>query len=514
MPTLFHNAIIHTLTNENDCYSAMLVMRGRVAKLYKETPDNIKGAKKIDCKGRVIIPSFSDAHMHFLFSAFVMGIGLNISEITAEGIVPKDLQGVRQKIADYIKDNKTNDVLCFNYMTASILEERLPTRQEMESWFPNVNISVITLDSHSSSHTTKLLKYMGMYKEGCDGILSGEDHEFNTGPLFNYFKKKKMSFAGMIRAIRKFNDILISYGVTDITCLEAADDQSSNMPFNMIKLAKRLSRITYRTSPQLSQKKRVKKLVGRDKHPLVGGCGTWELDGAIGSKTAAFDMPYLGTKDECGKVYYSVDEAQNMIQTFYDDGYQTMIHAIGTQAIDTAVKAYQNVLGNKSANKQRCRIEHFEFPLAEHMQAVRNMNLLISVQPGYSWMDHTYQHSYEKWIDKKLIDREVPLKKLYDMGVKLLGSSDSPVQMPNPFIQIQGMVNYHIAEHSLSVYEALRTYTYNNAYANFTEQDKGTLEIGKQADFVVLHSNPFEVDKRELVDIKVHSTYIKGKLIK
>ena len=99
------------------------------------------------------------------------------------------------------------------------------------------------------------------------------------------------------------------------------------------------------------------------------------------------------------------------------------------------------------------------------------------------------------------------------MGIYMLGSSDSPVQLPNPFIQIQGMVNYPINDQKLSVYEALRTYTFNNAMGNFAEDRKGSLKEGKDADFLILDRDPFEIDKEGLIDVKVTSTYVKGKKV-
>ncbi len=510
---LFYNAKIYTLENENDVYDAMLIKGGKIIELYPQKPSNSSGVRSLDCEGKTIIPSFSDAHLHFVFSAFVIGMGLCISEIASDGILPRNLQGVKEKIGEYIRINKTDTVMCFNYMVASIEEEHLPTRFELESWFPGVSISIISMDGHSSAHTKEVLEYMGMFSEEHNGILSGEDHEFNTGKLFNYFQKKKLNFFGMIKSLNRFTKLLLSYGVTDVTCLESSDDQKSDLFFTIIKLTAFFSKITFRISPQLTEKNRVKKIVGKDKHPKVGGCGTWELDGAIGSKTAAFDIPYIGEDEKCAKVYYTLEETQNMIQKFYIDGYQTMIHAIGTSAVDVAIKAYQNILGKNSRNEQRCRIEHFEFPTLDHVDEIAKMNLLVSVQPGYSWMDYNYQHSYEKWINPKLFERQVPLKTISEKGIYLLGSSDSPVQLPNPFIQLQGMVNYPIKSERLSIFQALRTFTYNDAYANFAENEKGTLKVGKQADFIILDRNPFEIEPSGLIDIKVEQTYIRGRRV-
>ena len=75
------------------------------------------------------------------------------------------------------------------------------------------------------------------------------------------------------------------------------------------------------------------------------------------------------------------------------------------------------------------------------------------------------------------------------------------------------MVNFPIKEERLTVYEALRTYTYNAAYAIFEEKIRGTIKIGKYADFIILDEDPFQIPEHKLIEIKVKDTYIKGKKI-
>jgi predicted amidohydrolase YtcJ len=125
-------------------------------------------------------------------------------------------------------------------------------------------------------------------------------------------------------------------------------------------------------------------------------------------------------------------------------------------------------------------------------------------------MDETYQRAYRKYLRPEQFQRQIPLRKIVDMGGILIGGSDSPVQDYNPFIQIHGMVNFPLIHERLTVYQAFRTYTINGAYATFEEGTRGTLIPGKHADFILLNANPFTIDSEKILDLTVHATYIRG----
>ena len=99
----------------------------------------------------------------------------------------------------------------------------------------------------------------------------------------------------------------------------------------------------------------------------------------------------------------------------------------------------------------------------------------------------TFQQAHRKYLRPEQFDRQIPLRTIVEEGEIICGSSDSPVQTINPFIQLHGMVNFPLVNEQLSVYQALRTYTYNGAYSTFEETERGTLTAGKWADFIILH---------------------------
>ena len=120
------------------------------------------------------------------------------------------------------------------------------------------------------------------------------------------------------------------------------------------------------------------------------------------------------------------------------------------------------------------------------MEQVKRLPLAITVQPGFSWLDKRYLKSYEQYLLPEKIAQQVPLRELYEAGVCLCGSSDSPVQSIDPFAQMLGMTEFYLPDQALTPYQALRTYTVNPAQMLGEETEWGTLEEGKRADFMVL----------------------------
>ena len=188
-------------------------------------------------------------------------------------------------------------------------------------------------------------------------------------------------------------------------------------------------------------------------------------------------------------------------------------HAIGPRGIETILSAFEEVLSGETTpgNPRRHRIDHFEFPRPDQVRrAVSDLGLLITAQPGYSWMDEHYQKAYRKFLTPAQFESQIPLKTIVEAGGLICGSSDSPVQDINPFLQIQGMVDFPLASQRLSLFEALKTYTVNGAYSTFEEQERGTLSCGKLADFIILDDDPFSLPPEGIAETRVGETWISG----
>lgn len=190
----------------------------------------------------------------------------------------------------------------------------------------------------------------------------------------------------------------------------------------------------------------------------------------------------------------------------------TGLHSI-PRAIEHILSAYEEILTGEEENTHRHRIDHFEFPRKDQIKRITDLGLLITAQPGYSWMDERFQKAYHQYLTKEQYESQIPLKTIVDAGGIICGSSDSPVQDINPFLQIQGMVDFPLKDQRLSTYEAIKTYTVNGAYSTFEENQRGQLTPGMAADFIIMDRDPFKTSPEQLTRISVQETWIDGKKI-
>ena len=135
------------------------------------------------------------------------------------------------------------------------------------------------------------------------------------------------------------------------------------------------------------------------------------------------------------------------------------------------------------------------------------------MQPGYSWIDKRYLHTYAQYLPYGM-EENMRLKSLIDAGVCVCGSSDSPVQDMDPWLQMLGMVQFYNESESITPYEAFCCYTRNAAKALLEEDNYGTLEKGKYASFFTSDADIFNLSPEKLVAVRPVETYYKGRIYK
>ena len=516
---LFNNGVIYTLTEEKKSYNTMLVENGVIEKVFESDPHylEIPQSKVVDLQGHAVIPSFTDCHFHFMPTVGLYEMALNVSEYVNGKIQPDNIFDVGEKVKKFgqTRDPK-KPILCFNYIIKAVKEDRLPYKDEIDSWLgPERFVMFISMDGHSSSYSSKALKYMGIDSQHHDGILSGEQHEFNMGKIADLVFEN-MSASSLIRGLSHLVNDMIKSGITAVHALDGISEDKPDLSLKILYMIGGILPLDFYLYPQIKNFDFIQQLRKRMRYPKVGGCNGWEMDGSIGSRTAAFEIPYFTDPNNYGKLYFDQSFVDSEVKRYHDQGYQIISHAIGTLAIERILSAYEKVINNKdqdsrkTKNTHRHRIEHFEFPNKEQVDRIIENDILVSAQPGYAYFDYMFQKSYRAYLSPEIFNRQIPLKTITERGGYILGSSDSPIQYHNPFIQIAGMVKFPLANERISIFQALRTYTVNAAYATFEEHQKGTLEPGMKADFIVLDRNPFHIKSEEIEMIKVKETFING----
>jgi predicted amidohydrolase YtcJ len=236
-----------------------------------------------------------------------------------------------------------------------------------------------------------------------------------------------------------------------------------------------------------------------------------------------FFEPYIDDPEQYG-LFYShmfpegIMEKRAMLAD--KSGLQLAVHAIGDKANHTILDIFEKVIAQQEERDRRWRIEHAQHLLPEDIERMGKLDIIASVQPYHAIDDGRWA---EKKIGKERCQYTYAFKSLLDKGVVLACGSDWTVAPLDPLTGIYAAVTRQttdgknpqgwIPKEKISLEEAVKGYTINGAYAEFSEELKGSVEKGKLADMVILSQNIFKIPPEEIKNTKVKTTIFNGKII-
>ena len=555
MKTVFTNGVFHTMEREGDVCGTIVVEDGVIVALDAPAggrapldvdADGLAGARVVDMGGRHVFPALIDSHLHLMDAVALRAMGTPMCALVDGRIEPHDLAGVRARVRDYAAGVPRGSLLAFtDYMPSVVDEGRFPTRRELDEWSDGGLVWLMNMDGHSSSCSTALLEEAGLLgRVADDGVLRGADHDANLGRLTECLSGH-LTPGALARGIAGFCNECASLGIGTVCALEGSDDVERDRIGELTALLAQRLPIDVRLYPQYMDERKVAAVARRMAVPRVGGCVKWELDGSVGSRTAAFDAPY--DDGTVAGTYFGDEELERTVRSFAQRGFQVTAHAIGEKAIDQLLGVYGRMAQEEArsagmdaggdagaasgagcdagaaspgafpsafvddgfGHHLRHRIDHCEFPSAAAVAKLGELRPFVTVQPGYAWFDKRYLHSYERHLAPEKRAQEIPLRTLARAGVPLLGSSDAPVQSIDPFAQMRGMCEAYDEAESLSPFEALRTYTANGGAA--LGERKGLLREGFEASFFAIERDLCALRAHEFEGLHAEALYLRGR---
>ncbi|MBQ4505366.1 MAG: amidohydrolase family protein, partial [Firmicutes bacterium] len=244
----------------------------------------------------------------------------------------------------------------------------------------------------------------------------------------------------------------------------------------------------------------------RRKMVRIGGCFESALDGCFGSADAAMLEPYEGTDDK-GILYYSDEQVTEFCKKANREGMQIEIHAIGDAAFAQATRALKAALDDCPRKDHRHTIIHACLPTEEGIQICADYEIALAIQSCFIDWPNEPQEYLEGLLGGRA-DQLNPFKTYADRGIVQALGSDGPCTEPDPISWIHKACNN--GAQSLTVQQALKMCTYNTYWMSFDETMRGSLELGKYADMVILSENPYEVDVTKLDQIQVEQLLLQG----
>ena len=536
---IFRHGNIYTGVKERSSFGetlqraeAIAIRGGRIVAVGKD--DEVvkwKGPQTqvIDLGGRFVMPGFNDAHVHLAEAGF--------QKLSVNLVGVKSLEEFRQRIRDKVASATSGE-----WITGGGWDETLwpvkatPTRWDVDEVSEGHPVFLQRVDGHIGVANTKALQLGSVTvasrnPEGGKidrdeagtptGILreTARDAVFAAIPKLTHDKRKQAIEAALADAAQ--------WGIT------SAQDNSTWEDFQIYEELERDGALPIRISEWLPFDASVEGLKSmRDSHPqsdnmLHTGMLKGFMDGSLGSHTAALLEPYADDPKNSGLPRYEPDRLNEMAAERMEAGFQLGFHAIGDKGVQMALDAFeggekdaraQNVKGPNGSQDFRLRIEHAQVTTPEEIDKFKALKVIASMQPNHLLTDMNWAQAR---LGPQRAAHSYGWAEFLRKGVTLAFGTDYPVEPVTPFRGLYAAVTRksedgkatYFPEQKLTIDQAIAAYTTGSAFAEFSEKEKGTLQPGMLADFVVLDRDITAVPAQKILETKVLRTLVSGKTV-
>ena len=515
--TIITGARIYTVDSAMHIYRAMAILNGKIVDMGENKRINNQYKAKVHYRfhGTLIYPGFIDAHCHFY------GYGL-ARERYANLTGTESYQQVLDRVTEYARAHPAQEWILGRGWDQNDWEvEDFPDNTKLNELFPDKPVLLIRIDGHAVLVNDKALELAGFTARtkiaGGDLLKKGGRL---TGVLLDNAAdslKELVPAAGqqlIERALLRAQEDCFAVGLTGVV-----DAGLSNNLLHTIDQMQKEDRLKMRMDVMLNPSEQnfrefVDQGIYKTDYLIVNSVKLY-ADGALGSRGACLLEPYADDIHNHGFLIHDPDYYDSIAHYLYDAGYQVNTHAIGDSAVRTVLKTYAKYL--KGKNDRRWRIEHAQVVNPSDFHYFGDYSIIPAINTTHATSDMY-------WAGERLGPERIKSAYAYHQLLEengwLTNGSDFPVESINPLFGFYAAVarkdqkgwpkDGFQAENKLSREEALKAMTIWAAKGSFVERERGSLEVGKFADFVVLDRDIMEVPEDEIYKAQVKMTFVNG----
>ena len=508
------NAKIYTVDKSFSKAEAFAVKKGKFVAVgsSEEIRKTYTADQIVDADGRTITPGLIDAHCHFY--------GLGLSQQIVDLVGAKSYAAVLERVQEFQKENPKKFIRGRGWDQNDWEVKEFPTRKELDVLFPDTPVALERIDGHAYLVNQAALDLAGIDWStkveggeivraaiGISGILIDNPMRLIDSVI------PPPSLNTQIQALKDAERICMNYGLTTVN--DAGLDRST---IELIDSLQQNGELSIRVYAMISNTPE-----NLDYYLYQGPVKTEKLnvrsvkvygDGALGSRGAVLKESYSDKRGHHGAMVTPVAEIEDLARRISISEYQMNTHAIGDSANAVVLRAYNKVLSGQK--DRRWKIEHAQVIDSIDFDYFKN-GIIPSVQPTHATSDLS-------WVEERLGEERVKgayafKTLLRKAGILALGT-DFPVEQVSPFLTFYAAITRQdIQEYPeggfqqkdiLTREEALRGMTIWAAYSNFEEDEKGSIEAGKFADFTIYNKDMMTVPVKEILTIMAEQTYVGG----
>ncbi|PID01477.1 amidohydrolase [Sporosarcina sp. P2] len=485
-----------------------------------------ENTKVIDLEGKSLLPGFIDPHLHLTI------YGTNLLGINCASVEIDSLEILYEKMKERAEQTPKGEwIRVTSFNENAVKQKRFPTIQELDAISAEHPIVIIRVCNHTSIVNSKALELAGITSKSenpTGGEIERDVHGELTGKMIEnahmqLFNVADYSAEEIKKGLKLASQIFVESGITSLH-----DAGSYGWGPDILKLMK--------TSIDSGDvKNRVYALIGSltdsesfirhmiDEGVVTGDGDEWFkigpaklfTDGSSTGPTLSTREPYDSDPTDTGILYYDQERMNEILGEAHSKGYQITAHAQGDRAIEMVLNCIEEALEKHPRTDHRHRIEHAGIASKDLQERMKELGVVVIPNPAFMYVNGD---SYLEFYGDR-VHVMFPANDYLEKGIPFAFASDTPVVDHNPLLGIHAAVNRKTISgqdagiyQRVSVLEAIKAYTYMGAYASFDEKQKGSIEVGKLADLVVLDQSILSVDSESIKDLTVELTMIDGKI--
>lgn len=527
--TIYVNGNIYTV-DSNFSTASIIATKGQdILYVGSNLPDaeQFKSASTqvVDLGGKTVVPGLIEGHMHFL--------GLGELSLQINGFLKSKEEILDMVKAEAAKLKPGEWIIGRGWNHEVWTDKEWPTKEDLDAVAPNNPVVLTRVDGHSIWVNSLTLTTAGVTKNTPDP-QGGEFLKNKDGELLGVITDSAMpTVRGKIppysaertyEAYTLAQKQLFSYGITSLM-----DAGISNNNLKILKKAYDNKDVKIRAYEMLSTNPAEDVAYIKEGNTPEKGLYGNRLsvnavkvfsDGSLGSRSALMLEDYSDRDNHKGNGRYTDEELYTIVKRAHDAGFQVGTHAIGDGAVHQILDVYERIMKESPSPDPRYRIEHFQIVTPEDLARATKLGVVPAMQTTHATSD---MNMAETRIGSVRIKGAYAWRTIIDLGNKIVNGSDAPVELVNPYHGLYAAVarmdqlgnpkEGWYPELAMTREEALKSFTIWSAYGQFEEKSKGSLEVGKLADFVVLDRDIMTCNLADIREAQAVMTVLGGEVV-